>query len=182
MSLVAFAEDKAEVNLELPAKFFSETCLSPIWNHVTAYWDGVKDLRKDLAVGHQSVKGKEAIAIEPNPSLQKFLDKNVHDLLSQCGIHFVTDKVTPLHLSMEIREFYVNVKKTIFTGKSEAKSNFAFIIKRDVRLDKTVEVGYEMESKRIRQRDIRQVEKALDELLARTLQMIPVTDSLRDLK
>lgn len=179
--LVLRAEE-AKVTLQLPADFMAKTCSVPAWKDLTILWRGVKDVRTEPEIGRQTKKkGKDPISILSEPPLDVVLDRILRDLFSACGIRILKEGESERELSAEIVQFYAGVEKRLFTGKSEAKSSLRFILNRGGSLTKTFDVGYELESSRTRQKDIKQLEQTLNELLARTLEQIPKSAYLREM-
>ena len=172
----------ATVTLQLPPDFLAKACSAPPWKDVTVLWQGVKDARSDPEIGRQTKKeGKDPTLILSEPPLDLILDRALRDLFSSCGIRLLTEGNAEKGLSVEIDEFYAGVEKRFLTGKSVAKSRLKFLVKRNGALTNTVEVGYELESRTVRQKGIKQLEKTLNELLWRTLEQIPQLSSLREL-
>jgi hypothetical protein len=114
--------------------------------------------------------------------LTEVLSGALQRLFLSCGLKDAGAGKPDVTLSAEIREFYAGVEKGLFTGKGTARSAILFhVAKRNDPTERTVEVGYEMEAKKIRQKDIRQLESTLNELLARTLEQVPKLDGFKDL-
>ena len=174
--------DRAAVEIKVPQDLVSKTCPSAVWGNSTLLWKGVTDSRSTPEIGLQSrKKGKEPVSVLADPSLEVILNGVMPDLLSACGIHLVKEGKIDREISAEVREFYAGVEKGIFTGKSVARSRITFVVRDRGEIIKTIDVGYEMETKKIRQKDLRQLEGTLNELLARTLEEVPRLDGLKEL-
>jgi YajG family uncharacterized lipoprotein len=182
-ALTAWAEQRESVTLSLPKDFIKKTCPVPVWKGTTVLWKGIKDAREVPEIGRQSKKkGKDAVLVDSTLPLEVFLDASLKDLLNACGVRIATDGKADVTMSGEVREFYVGVEKGLFTGKGVAKSALLFRLNRkNDATDRTVEVGYEMEAKKIRQKDLKQLEETVNELLVRTLEQIPKLDGFKDL-
>ena len=187
MALVIFCieargEQSASVMLEMPAALPAEACPQPAWTNVSAVWKGVVDKRPSPEVGMQTQKGKEPIPVVSEPPATEAFDGALKKLLPACGMKLV-EKGTEetLVLSAELREFYVGVEKKLLTGKSEARSSVAFMARKGNR-STSVTVGYEIDSKKVRSGNIKQISKALSELFVETLRQIPATPEMRELK
>lgn len=175
-------ESESSVSINVPSDLVARTCPAPVWKGTTLLWKGVADRRPELEVGLQSKKkGKDAVRVLADPPLEMVLNRLLPDLLSACGIHLVREGKIDRDISMEIREFYAGVEKGIFTGKSTAKSRLTLILRDRGEIIQTADVGYEMESKKIRQKSLKQLEETLNELLARTLGEVPRLDGLKEL-
>jgi uncharacterized lipoprotein YajG len=175
--------EHASITLKLPPDFVAKTCPATVWKGKTVLWKGVTDARPEPAIGGQSKKkGKDPIMVDSNPPLDSFLNTTLQNLLSACGMKITGENKPDVTMSAEIREFYAGVEKGFFTGKGVARSALLFHVnKKNDTTERTVEVGYEMEAKKIRQKDIRQLESTLNDLLARTLEQVPKLDGLKDL-
>jgi len=182
VSAVASGEQSATVSLEMPAALPAEACSQPAWTNASAVWKGVVDKRPSAEVGTQTQKGKEPIPVLSDPPAAEAFDRALKKLLPACGMKLV-EKVSDdaLVLSAELREFYVGVEKKLLTGKSEARSSVAFMARKGNR-STSVTVGYEIDSKRVRSGNIKQISKALSELFAETLRQITATQEMRELK
>ncbi|HEX5036010.1 MAG TPA: YajG family lipoprotein [bacterium] len=190
--------ERASVSLELPSDFIVKACPAAVWKGSKLQWKGVVDARTQPEVGGQSKKkGKDPVLVDAAPPLTEVLNDALPTLFQSCGMKLVdADTSLPatrrslrlveegrpdVTLSAEIKEFYAGVEKGLFTGKGMARSALLFhVTKKNDTTERTVEVGYEMESKKIRQKDIRQLESTLNELLARTLEQVPKLDGFKD--
>lgn len=181
LSVTAGAQERASVTLSLPAYFAAKICPSPVWKGTTILWKGVTDVRTEKEIGRQSKKkGKNPVFVDAQPPIEHVFDEALKTLMPACGLRFVTDGKADMVMSAEVGDFYAGVEKGLFVGKGVAKSQILFRIKKaNDTTDRTVEVGYEIESKKIRQKDIRQLEKTLNELLLRTLEQVPKLDGFK---
>ncbi|MFH0799283.1 MAG: YajG family lipoprotein [Pseudomonadota bacterium] len=179
---IASAAESVSIALTMPPGTAAEACKIPAWKGLTVAWGGVTDKRPSPEVGLQTQKGKEAIPVLAEPALTSAFDSALRTLFSACGMKFASKETEgAVQLSAEIREFYVGVKKGLLTGKSEAKSGIAFV-SRHGNQSATVVVGSEMESKKIRSGNIKQITSTLNDLFADTLKQIPATQEMRELK
>lgn len=181
--VTGFAQgSESSVSINVPPNLVSRTCPSAVWGNSTLLWKGVTDSRPAPEIGLQSgKKGKDPVSVLAEPSLEAVLNGVMPDLLSACGIHLVREGKIDREISAEVREFHAGVEKGIFTGKGIAKSRITFVVRDRGEIVKTVDVGYEMETKKIRQKNLKQLEETLNELLARTLGEIPQLDGLKEL-
>jgi len=175
--------ERVPVSLKTPPDFIAKTCPAPVWKGTSVLWKGVTDVRGEAEIGRQSKKkGKDVVLVGANPPIEAVVDGVLKDLFPACGVRFLSEGTSDVTMSGEVVEFYAGVEKKLFTGKGVARSRLLFRLKRqNSNVDQTVEVGYEMEAKKIRQKDIRQLEKTLNELLARTLEQVPKLDGFKDL-
>ena len=178
---LVLSQEQVKIDLQVPDKIDQEICPAPIWKNLTVSWDGVQDKRAEPEIGDQVHKKKEPISVLSRTPLSQVFNQALKDLFQKCGMKLVTDGSAPLHLSAQIREFHAGVKRSFLTGKSDAKSLIAFETRQRAEPGQTIEVGYEMESKRVSQGDIKQLQKALNELFGKTLQTITTTESLHSI-
>lgn len=182
MAVSAHAASTVSIQLAAPAGIEKEACPVPIWKNLTASWKGVRDSRSSQEIGLQTQKGKEPIQVISLPALDLVFDASLKNLLTACGMKLTTaENGSTLNLSAEIKEFYAGVEKKLLTGKGVAKSSITFIANRGG-TSSSVTVGYEMESKKIRSGDIKQLTKTINDLFAETLKQIPATEEMKDLK
>lgn len=176
-------EGRASVALKLPPDFLVKTCPAAVWKGSKLQWKGVVDARTQPEVGGQSKKkGKDPVLVDSTPPLTEVLNGVLPSLFRSCGMKDAGSDKPDVTLSAEVKEFYAGVEKGLFTGKGTARSALLFhLTKKNDTTERTVEVGYEMEAKKIRQKDIRQLESTLNELLARTLEQVPKLDGFKDL-
>lgn len=179
---ICFASETVSIPLSVPPDLIQEVCKAPVWTNVTAYWKGVTDKRSQPEIGTQTQKGKEPIPVVADPPLTQTFDSALKNLFETCGMKFANKKGSDtLILSAEIRDFFAGVEKKLVTGKSKATSSIAFLAQRGPQSSSVV-VGYEMESKKMRSGNIKQLQKTLEELFAETLRQIPETQEMKDLK
>jgi hypothetical protein len=185
-SSAALAGQDETVDLSIAPDVTAKICSAPIWKSTKAVWDGVKDARTSPEIGYQTQKGKETIKIMPTRPLAQVLDDELKGILSKCGMQFIKvseddDDANVLHISAEIREFRAGVEKKLVTGKGSAASSIA-IFARHGGYTNTIVVGYEMEEKKIRTGNIKQMTKTLGELYSETITAIPEMKEVQEIK
>lgn len=179
----ALSQEKIPLTLNLPGHFDKTVCPTPVWNHLPVVWNGVNDLRSSDDIGVLEKKGKTTAMIYAEPTLAQVIDEALKQLLPFCGLKL--QKLTNdslLNLSVEIEEFYAGVEKKFLTGKGSAQSRLSVIVKNQNQTTQSVEVGFQIESKKVRSRNIKQLEKILNELFFETLAQIPKARGLKDLE
>ena len=178
----AAAQETPTIALTAPAGLVQQACPQPVWQNASFVWKGVTDKRTSPELGAQTQKGKDPIPVMASPPIAQAFDATLRDLLPACGMK-LSDKggADAIELSAEIREFYTGVEKKFFTGKSTAKSSIAFHTRQGGR-SSSVTVGCELESKKVRSGDIKQLQKTVNELFVETLKQIPATQEMKDLK
>lgn len=170
------------ITLALPADFTTQVCSIPLWNQKKAMWGHVKDLRDEKAVGHQSKNGTDILLVETNPQLQEILDISLKRLFQTCGIEWINSEDPNIpKISVNILEFFAGSDKKLLTGKGTAVSRLAINIEKPGQTLQTIETGFQIENKGLRQSKLKQLEKTLNELLSETLKQIPKISQLRDI-
>jgi len=162
--------------------FADRICPSPVWQGQSYIWKGVTDNREDKIIGVQQKKGETLVQIVANPPLEQVLDKDLRKLFSVCGMKLKDNSgyIDPMEstLSVEIEEFQTGLEKKFLTGKGTAQSKLAITIQSAGQTTQTTEVGFNMESKKMRSKNIKQLEESISELLFETLNQIPKAKQL----
>ena len=168
------------IHLDIPPTFFKEVCPQPIWSK-TIVLDPVKDNREAALIGDQEKKGKETIFVESDKPLTTVFEAALTTLLTTCGVSIVPADATTPTLSVSIENFYAGVEKKSLTGKAAATSKLTFLENTSNTTTAAVEMGIEMESKRVKRKNIRQLTDVLNQLLKATLAQIPKTKQVQEL-
>lgn len=182
LAFTANAQEREKVSLELPQDFDVKICPQPLWNHVKVVWKGIEDARIYKDVGIQTKnKGEDPIVVEADPTLVAILEPALKQLLTHCGLEFVTHQSGNV-LSATIEHFYADVKKGFFTGKGKAEAQINFtLISSDLGMT-SMGVGASMDLKKMKRKDIKQLKMLLDDLLFQILSQIPKSDLVTTLK
>lgn len=169
------ATETTSVTLSLSPDFASEICTTPVWKNVSVVWKGVEDKRPALEVGTQEKKGEIENTLISDPALEKVFDSALQKLFKTCGMKLDGNPKNSPTLKAEINEFYVGSEKKLLTGKTKAASKLTFameLTKDGVTTNSKKTVTFNMESKKIRSKDIKQLKETLDTLLYETLSQI----------
>jgi len=179
---LSWAESRATVPLSAPSGLAQKVCPAPAWNYGTVVWKGVVDARSSPEIGLQTQKGKDPIPVYSEPAAAAAFDGALRELLPACGM-MLSDSGEPdsLVVTAELREFYTGVEKKLFTGKSTSRSAITFKALQGNR-SSSVTVGYEMEAKKVRSGNIKQLQRSANELFIETLKQIPETPEMAELK
>lgn len=181
-SMNLFAEEREKVALELPADFDVKICPQPLWHHVKVVWKGVEDARINKDVGVQTkAKGEDPVYVEADPSLKSVLEPALKQLLTRCGLEFVVNQSGNV-LYAQIEHFYADVKKGFFTGKGKAESQINFVLVNGDMGMTTYGMSAGIDLKKMKRKDIKQLEMLLNELLFQTLEQIPKSDLVKEIK
>jgi len=177
------AEEKISLAISVP-EIAARSCSTPVWNGVTAVWEGVKDERESKEVGTQEQKKKDPILVMADPPLEGIMNRAVKEIFEACGMKLVhrgqgSDSLP--RISAEIMEFYVGVTKKLVTGTSQSIAKLKFNIEKDGLLS-TVTMGTELDSKGLRSKNITQLKKSLNILLSTLIENIPGTDELKQIR
>lgn len=170
------------LNLQVRPQLAGEVCPSPVWKNTEIFWQGVIDKRDQVFLGSQQKKNQEPAQFVSQPPLETVFNTALQSLLQSCGMKFVsvpTDSSITLHV--EIDAFYADVEKKVFTGKGSAQSHLTVIGERSNQTSMLVEIGYSIDSKVKRQKNVRQLESTLNELFNETLKQFALSSSMREL-
>ncbi len=172
-------DERVSVALKLPDDFFAKTCPVAIWKDTKVEFLNVSDIRDVREVGRQNASGgKNTVLMDAAPALNFATAEALKRLFTACGLTVVEGGAAKpdVFVGVDIKEFYVAVEKKLVTGKGAATAQIALTVRRAAsNSDQTIEVGYEIDDKSIRRKDVRQLEKVLNELFAGLLAQIPKT-------
>jgi len=173
------AGDDPVIYFEIPKGLFAEACGEKVWSGVTARFAGVKDLRERKELGIQT-KGDEEVQIHSQPAIEIVLNDALRELFTECGMA-LTDRVSEegTVISADLREFFVDVVKSMVSGKSSAQSLITFHVKGAGRVS-SIDVGMEVDSKDVRRKGVKAVGRAANRLLAETIKAIPQNRYMRE--
>jgi uncharacterized lipoprotein YajG len=174
------ASERVPIALKLPEGFVEQLCSAPIWKQRAVVWKGVQDKRTSPELGAQSKKETVIAEVVAEPSLAESFDKALQKILTQCGLKLVSqgnDEST--YLSVEVVEFHAGLEKKLLTGKGMAKSRLILNQGTPYGGAQTIEIEYEIESKKVRSKSIKQLSQTLNELFQKTLEKIPQIKELR---
>lgn len=182
VSTRVFAGEPTTLQLNLPAYWEKQVCPSPIWKNQTAVWKGITDNRASQEVGNQEV-GQENIAVNTSPELTEIFNSNFKKMFTACGLKLSeSESEDTMNIAIDINEFYAGVEKKFITGKSKASSKITFTASWANGANKTIDVGYDLESKRIKRKSLRQLQDTLNELLAETVKQLFQSSQMRNLE
>ncbi|MBI4410880.1 MAG: hypothetical protein HY541_00145 [Deltaproteobacteria bacterium] len=171
------------VSLKIADSFVAQTCAIPVWSNLTVVWKGVKDSRAVATVGKQEKKGEIITEVMADPAVETAFDNALKKLLPACGMKLTEKKDENLPtLSVAVEEFFAGEEKKFLTGKAEAQSRLLITAERSGQTTLTTEIGFQIESKKVRRKNIKQLEATLNELFADTLKQVITSPYLRDLK
>lgn len=182
VSPALLASDQIPITLQLPGGFVEQLCPTPIWQQRAVVWKGVQDKRTSPELGVQSKKGEVVSEVVAEPSLVSSFDAALQKILTQCGLKLLSrgnDEST--FLSVEIVEFHAGLEKKLLTGKGMAKSSLILNQGTPYGGAQTIEIEYEIESKKVRSKSIKQLSQTLNELFQKTLEKVPQIKELRAL-
>lgn len=178
----ATAQEHATIALSAPAGLVQKACPVPAWKYGAVVWKGVVDKRSTPEVGLQIQKNKEPLPVFSSPPIADAFNLALGELLPACGMTLASaGSADSLTVSAELREFYTGVEKKFFTGKSESRASIVFNARRG-NSSSSVTVGCELEAKKVRSGNIKQLEKAVNELFSELLKQIPATPEMAELK
>lgn len=165
------AQESRGIELKTPPDFLTKVCTPPIFKNQKVVWKGIKDKRTQKELGVETLRNKNPSFIVSNPSLEIVFNETLKNLFTKCGMD-LSGREGNIELSGEIEEFYVTTDKKLITAKGNGKSMLHFYMIRPSR-KKTIEIGYQLESKKTRDKKLTQLEQMLNELFIKTLEQIP---------
>ncbi|MBX7147655.1 YajG family lipoprotein [bacterium] len=178
ISTPIFAQESNLV-LSLPQNFANNVCPVKVWKDIPVVLK-VKDNRESAFVG-EIAKGSEEIDVFVNPPLELQFQKALEGLLTVCGLQVMTTSAEATVLKITIEKFYAGGKKKFLTEKHEAESALMIMAEKGGNKIFDVDLGFSIESKGIRKKNIKQLTKTLSDLFYETLKQIPVNRYLKDL-
>lgn len=178
LSLSLQAEESKPVTLQVSPDFLTKICTPPLFKNLKVVWRGIKDKRGEKALGVETLRNKNPSFLISNPSLEIVFNQTLKDLFTKCGMQF-SNQEGEFELSGEIQEFYATTDKKLITAKGIGKSKLHFFMVRPSR-KKTIEIGYELESKKTRDKKLTQLAQMLNELFVKTLEQIPNTKQFQE--
>lgn len=172
LPLSALAETQ-EVSLQLPSDFVHQICPAPVSGSPSFVWEGVTDKRTSPEIAEQEAKNKDPVVVTSKPPLAERMDQALRLLFPACGVKVLAtaDDSAP-RVSLEITDFYVGVKKKLVTAKGEGHSHFILYSRKSGGDFKVSEVGFEIENKKGRKRDLKATISLSEELLLESLRTI----------
>ncbi len=164
-------QESRDVQLKVAPDFLAKICTPPIFKNQKVIWKGIKDKRIQKELGIETLRNKNPSFIVSKPSLETVFNETLKNLFTKCGMN-LSDREGEVELSGEIEEFYATTDKKLITAKGSGKSTLHFYMIRPSR-KKTIEIGYQLESKKTRDKKLTQLEQMLNELFIKTLEQIP---------
>ncbi len=172
------AQESREIELKTPSEFFEKICNPPIFKNQKVVWKGIKDKRIEKELGIETLRNKNPSFIISKPSLEIVFNNALKNLFTKCGMS-LSDREGEVELSGEINQFYATTDKKLITAKGSGQSTLHFYMIRPSR-KKIVEIGYQLESKKTRDKKLTQLEQMLNELFIKTLEQIPNMKQLQE--
>lgn len=126
-------------------------------------------------------KGQDPVYVAVDPSLQSVLEPALKKLLTHCGLEFISNHSGNV-LHVQIEHFYADVKKGFFTGKGKAESQINFVLVNSDMGMTTYGMSAGIDLKKMKRKDIKQLEMLLNELLFQTLAQVPKSDLVKEIK
>ena len=178
---LAAEADEPVVYFDVPPEVLDQACKEDVWKGVTAKFAGAKDMRDRKEIGIQT-KGDTEVQVISSPAIDVVMGNALKDLFQECGMNLL-DKVPEggMVITADVREFFIDVEKTLVSGKSRSESLITFNINKGGQIT-SIDIGMEIDGKDVRKKDIKAVRTAADKLLAETLKAIPANRLMREIK
>ncbi|HQG13825.1 MAG: putative lipoprotein [bacterium ADurb.Bin270] len=182
LSASASAQDTtaASITLTSPdAAKIASLCESQQFKGKKLYWKGVIDGRTEKSVGVQDQKGKESIKVYADPEISAVLSDSLAGLFRTCGMELMKKPEEEGNsLSATLHEFFVDVDKKLMSGISASKASITFSMDRSG-IAQSITLGTEIDSKGVRSRKLKQLQKSADLLLMELIEAIAESDDLK---
>lgn len=177
----AWAEEVSRVQLSSPDQAIEKLCQGRPWSGLRFVWKGVEDHRLEPQIGTQVKKEVVTNTLLSEVPLAQLLNPVFHKLFTTCGMELLEQPREANALSLTIKEFHAGVQKKLVTGTSEAKSRILVDVTGPVRA-LSVELGCELDSRKVRSRNIKQLTATLNDLLACTVEQVASSNELKSLR
>ena len=178
LSVNVFADDaKPVASVKFAADIGAKQCASQPGKGITLSWGKVIDNRVTQAVGTFK-KGKEESDVTLAGSVDSMIGDAVKTVLKNCGFT-VEDKKSAgaIETTLEVTEFFAGSVKHFFTGETNAKALLVLHLKKE---GSTYDfnLGATKSDKRLRMKNISQLETVLSGLLEEAVLQIPESPAL----
>lgn len=178
----AHAENNT-IKLQLPENFANNLCPTARWQKTPLVFLGVKDAREEKQVGEQQQKNAEPLALMTEPKLEQIFADALKATLQTCGITWTKSSEDIEHptLSVSLEDFFAGSNKKWLTGKTSAHAQVSLTLIKQQQTSTTT-ITAEIDSKKLRQKSIKQIQLVLNELLAETITQLVDIKELQELK
>ena len=157
-------EPPPAANIKVSPDWGKAQCAAQPGLGITIIWDGVEDKRSNPVVGMLKKK-KEEFEVKLAATVDATIGEAVKTVFSNCGFAVETKKeAAGVVTSVEVVEFFAGAKKGFLTGETDAKGSLVLHFNKaggtyDFNL------GATKSDKRLKKRDIKQLEEVLTGLL-----------------
>jgi len=182
LSASASAQDTTAASILLKgpdAAKIASLCESQQFKGKKLYWKGVVDGRTEKSVGVQDQKGKESIKVYADPEIATVLSDSLASLFRTCGMDLMKKpEEEGTYLSATLHEFFVDVDKKLVSGTSASKASITFSMDKSG-IVQSITLGTEIDSKGMRSRKLKQLQKSADLLLMELIETIAESEDLK---
>ena len=178
----ALAESNT-INLKLAENFANKLCPTARWQKTALVFLGAKDAREEKQVGEQQQKNAEPLGLLTEPKLEDIFADALKTTLQTCGIVLTKSSEDIEHptLSVNVEDFFAGSNKKWLTGKTSAHAQVSLTLIKQQQTSTTT-ITADIDSKKLRQKSIKQIQLVLNELLAETITQLVNTKELQELK
>lgn len=186
MLFLSIASAKAEsntINLKLPENFATNLCPTARWKKTPLVFLGVKDAREEKQVGEQQQKNAEPLGLMTEPKLEQIFAEALKATLQTCGIAWTksSEDIEYPTLSVNLEDFFAGSNKKWLTGKTSAHAQVSLTLIKQQQTSTTT-ITADIDSKKLRQKSIKQIQLVLNELFAETITQLVNIKELQELK
>lgn len=164
-------------NIEVSPDWGKSQCASKPGKDITLVWGGVTDKRPNPVVGTLKKK-KDEFEIRLAGSVDSVIGEAVKAVLTNCGFVVETKKdAKGIETSVEVSEFFAGAKKGFLTGETDAKGSLVIHFNNNG-ANYDFSLGAERSDKRLKKKDIKQLEDVLTGLLETVVTQIGESPAL----
>jgi len=171
------AEDAPPVaNIKISPDWGKMQCASQPGKGLKIVWNGVVDSRNEKVVGSLK-KGKEETDVLLAKPVDEVIGEAIKTVLKNCGFELQDKDGSGIKMSAELTEFFAGAQKGFFTGQTDAKGSLTLhFVKGGSSYAFTL--GATKSDKRLRKKNIEQLEQVLTGLLEAIVAQIGESPSL----
>lgn len=164
------------VSLKTGSLLAKEICPTPVWSGVSILLRETKDERGVLEIGRAEKKGKIIDKVFVETSLPQVLEKNIQKILEHCGAKWITgSEGGEWQLSTSIKDFELVTTKKTLKESTKGIGHLILNIVPNGGVANTLHIQFELhyQDARSRSDELRQLERAANDLLVGLLKQIP---------
>lgn len=178
ISSAVFADNAVPMaTVKISPDWGKSQCASKPGKDIALVWKGVTDKRSNPIVGTLKNK-KEEFEVKLAGDVDSVIGEAVKTVLTNCGFTIETKNGTKgIETSVEVSEFFAGAKKGFFTGETDARGSLVVHFNNNG-ANYDFSLGATKSDKRLKKKDIRQLEEVLTGLLESVVTQIGESPAL----